>query len=257
MTEPTLRRSYRIARRAGKQGARSAEVSVLASVFEKSATEPNSRLLKCKRTTTISTFNVRTLNSENQLPELTASAAAQNIDVICVQEHRLYHNDLELKYHEAGNGWTFISASSWKNTMNSTIGGVGMLLSPLALKSLNSIEKIVPRMIIATFNGNPRTTIISCYSPTNVSDETDVITFYQELSSLIHHVPKHNVLVVGGDMNAHVGRTEEHKYTYHQSTNRNGEHMLDFATENGLACLNTQFQKKEGQVMDTYTSKWS
>ena len=123
-----------------------------------------------------------------------------------------------------------------------------MLLSPLALKSLNSIEKILPRMIIATFNGNPRTTIISCYSPTNVTDETEVITFYQELSSLIHHVPKHNVLVVGGDMNAHVGQTEEHKYSYHQSTNRNGEHMLDFATENGLACLNTQFQKKKGKL---------
>ena len=46
-----------------------------------------------------------------------------------------------------------------------------MLRGPQVLKSLNSIEKIHPRMMVATFNGNPRATIISCYSPTNVSEE--------------------------------------------------------------------------------------
>ena len=33
-----------------------------------------------------------------------------------------------------------------------------------------------------------------CYSPTNVSDETDVITFYSELSSLVRDIPKHTIL---------------------------------------------------------------
>ena len=31
--------------------------------------------------------------------------------------------------------------------------------------------------MVDTFNGNPIVTII-CYSPTNVSEETDLITFY-------------------------------------------------------------------------------
>ena len=52
-------------------------------------------------------------------------------------------------------------------------------------------------MMAATFNGNPRATIISCYSPTNVSEETELIAFYDELSSLVHSIPKHNVLVIG------------------------------------------------------------
>ena len=76
------------------------------------------------------------------------------------------------------------------------------MLSPKALKCLNSIEKISPRIVVATFNGNPATTVISCYSPTNTSDEQDVINFYDELSALSHHVPKHNLLVVAGDLNA-------------------------------------------------------
>ena len=61
-------------------------------------------------------------------------------------------------------------------------------------------------MMAATFNGNPRATIISCYSPTNVSEETELVTFYDELSSLVRSIPKHNMLVIGGDMNAQIGK---------------------------------------------------
>ncbi len=38
----------------------------------------------------------------------------------------------------------------------SPIGEVGILLGPRALKMLNSIERIQPRMMAATFNGNPK-----------------------------------------------------------------------------------------------------
>ena len=61
-------------------------------------------------------------------------------------------------------------------------------------------------MMAATFNGNPRATIISCYSPTNVSEENELVTFYDELSSLVRSIPKHNMLVIGGDMNAQIGK---------------------------------------------------
>ncbi len=79
----------RIALRAGKKGARPAEVGALASVFEKSATELKlkQKLLKCKQTAQIATSNVRTLNRIGQLPELTASAVKHKIDIICIQEH--------------------------------------------------------------------------------------------------------------------------------------------------------------------------
>ena len=40
-----------------------------------------------------------------------------------------------------------------------------MLIGPRALKSLNSREKIQPKMMVTTFNGNANAAIISCYSP--------------------------------------------------------------------------------------------
>ena len=72
-----------------------------------------------------------------------------------------------------------------------------MLLSTRALKSQISVDNIQPKMMCASF--------ISSYSPTNASDETDIITFYNGLSSLVRSIPKHNVPIIGGDMNAQIG----------------------------------------------------
>ena len=225
-------------------------------MFEKSATElKRQKLLKCKQTLQIATFNVRTLNRIGQLPELIASAVEHKIDIICIQEHRYTHTE-DIKYHETGNGWSLVTVSAWKNSVNAAVGGVGLLIGPRALKTLNSIEKIQPRMMAATFNGNPRATIISCYSPTNVSEETELVTFYDELSSLVRSIPKHNMLVIGGDLNAQIGKNGNNKYRLHNTSNRNGQYLTDFMIENRLACLNTNYQKREGKLWKyTYANK--
>ena len=101
----------RIVLRAGKNGACPAEVGALASVFEKSATKLKQKLLKCKQTIQIGTFNVRTLNRIGQLPEVTASAVEHKIDIICIQDHRYTHPE-DIKYHETGNGWTLATVSA-------------------------------------------------------------------------------------------------------------------------------------------------
>ena len=127
-----------------------------------------------------------------------------------------------------------------------------MVIGPWALKSQNNIEKIQPRMMVATFNGDPSTTII-CNSPTNIDDETNLIAFYNELSPLVRSIPKHNVLIIGGDMNAQTGKNVGNKFSLHNLTNKNGEHLTDFTLENKLTCLDTKFQKIKGKLW-TYTN---
>ena len=138
--------------------------------------------------------------------------------------------------------------SAVSNSVNAAVGGVVLLIRPRALKTLNSIEKIQPRMMATSFNDNPRATIISCYSPTNVSEET----FYDELSSLVRSIPKH-MLVIGGDMNAQVGKNGNNKYSLHNTSNRNGQHLTDFMIENRLACLNTNYQNGRANNRHTRT----
>ena len=102
---------------------------------------------------------------------------------IRIQEHR-YYNKLKQKYHESGNGWTFVSASVKKSSVNVAAGSVVMLLSRRVLKSLYSIDKLQLRILFATFNDIPCPIIISCHS-TNVNDERNIIIFYNELFSLV------------------------------------------------------------------------
>ena len=47
------------------------------------------------------------------------------------------------------------------------------------------------------------------------------------------------------------GKTNK-KYSLHNTSNRNGQHQTDFLIENKLTCLNTNYQRREGQLW-TYT----
>ena len=167
--------------------------------------------------------------------------SAARINVVYMQEHRYNHSEGEIEYNDAGNRWTFVSTSAWRNSINAIIGGIGMLLRPCAQKSLIRIEKIQPMS-----NGNPCTTIISCYSPTNASDEKDIDIFYNELSFLICSIPKYNVLIIGGDMNVQIGKNENNEFSLHSLSKRNEEHLMDFSKENGLTCLNTKWKENYG-----------
>ena len=73
--------------------------------------------------------------------------------------------------------------------------------------------------------------IISCYSLTNASDEKDLDTINNELSSLVCSIPKHNILIIG-DMNAQIGKNENIKFSLYNS-NRNEEFLTVFSLENG------------------------
>ena len=159
--------SYHIARRVGYQGARlpvgrqaGAEKSTTGKINSKD------RILQCKQTTLFSTLNCRTLNPIKNKGELTALAHKYHIDIICIQEHRIYHDKVDIKFHDMKKGWVLITFSAEKAKNLSTIRGVGILLSPNAYKSLNSVESINSRTLIANFNGNPAVTVILCYSPT-------------------------------------------------------------------------------------------
>ena len=91
----------------------------------------------------------------------------------------------------------------------------------------------------------------------------DIITFYNEilfdmyqwlfgwLVVDVRYIPKHKVLIIGGDMNIQID--ENNKFCWHNSSNRNGEYIKDFSLEKRLVRLDTKFQKREGKLwINTY-----
>ena len=109
--------------------------------------------------------------------------------------------------------------------------------------------------MVATFNCNPSLTIISCYSPTNASGEPDLDAFYNKLSSLVCSILKGNILIIGEDMNAQIDKNINNKFSLPNSSSRNGEHLMDFAIENGLTCLNSKFWKRKEKFLDLHLCK--
>ena len=47
-------------------------------------------------------------------------------------------------------------------------------------------------------------------------------------------------------------KNRHNKYSLHNTSNRNGQHLTDFMIENRLTCVNTNYKKREGKLW-TYT----
>ena len=214
---------------------------------EESDAQPGkATILKCKKSTKISTFNSRTLREDWRLEELVNCMHKNDISIVGVQEHRRVTNE-ELKFAKVNN-LHFITTPAWRNSSQAATGGVGIVLSSKAEKALRKVESVSSRIMKATFASNPETTIFVAYSPTNVSttaEETE--SFYKYLRNAIDSTPQHNFLAILGDMNAKISSAHV-KYAYNKRTNRNGNLLLELASEKSLCIVNTTFKKKEGKL---------
>ena len=204
------------------------------------------QLLSCKSIINVATQNVRSLRQQGKCDELACVFSKTNLSILV--DHKLVHDE-EIQTKQL-NKCTLITSSAWRNSNGAANGGVGLLVATRTESALAEIKKYNERIIIAHFNGNPGTTIIVHYSPTEGSETSE--EHYTNLGNAIKLVPKHNILLVIGDFNAHIG-VEDAKYTYHNNTNTNGKFLLDLVAENNLVITNTTFQKRPGKLW-TYIS---
>jgi len=190
-------------------------------------------------------MNVRTIRESHKKIELGHNFEEFGVDILGIQEHRICHEE-SLRYEDL-EGKTLVTLSAWRNDQGAATGGIGLLLSKRARKSLKEVVHNTDRILLSTFHGNPATTVIVGYGPTNSSDEETAEEFYENLKRVIESVPEHNLLIVMGDFNARLGE-DTVKYTFHPATNRNGELLLDLATEKQLIITNTCFQKRKNKL---------
>ena len=168
-----------------------------------------------------------------------------NISVVGIQEHRRVHTE-DVKYEHIDNH-LLVTSSAWRNNAQAAVGGVGLLLNRDAENALSDVTQISDRVIKATFSGNPETTIIVAYSPTNEKKNEEAATmFYDQLRQAIDSTPAHNFMAILGDMNAKISSTHV-KFAHDKRTNENGMRMLDLACEKSLVITNTMFEKRMGK----------
>ena len=97
--------------------------------------------------------------------------SAQHIAILGVQEHRIIHEELCNE----------------------------------AMKLLAGVISHSERIMIATFQGNPATSVIVKYALTNASKMEIVEGYCADLRRAIESLPVHNILVILGDFNVKLG----------------------------------------------------
>ena len=204
-------------------------------------------MLNCKKYSNIATLNTRTIRLENKQIELANRCREHSIAIMGIVDHKIVHSDEDLNeivYKEVEDR-LLITSSAWRTESNAASGGVGLMISKSAADNLAEVRIWNERIIIANFNGNPALTIIVNYSPVEGKEEAD--EHYNQLTAAIKEVPKHNVLFVVGDFNAHIDKKTA-KYSFHDKTNKNGQLLTDMTEETGLYITNANFQKKAGKI---------
>lgn len=129
--------------------------------------------------------------------------------------------------------------------------GVAIILSKSAAKSLIEYHPVNERIIRARLNTKPvKTSIIQVYSPTNDAESDVKQDFYEALQAEIEKIPKHDLTIVMGDLNAKVGNNNTGfervigKYGC-GVMNENGEQFVEFCGNNNLVIGGTLFPHKD------------
>ena len=92
-------------------------------------------------------------------------------------------------------------------------------------------------------------TIIACYAPTEEAEEEEKDEFYEQLEEEIRTTPRHDVLMVIGDLNATVGEDNTGKERAmgtqgFECANNNGDRLSDLCVESRLVICGTLFMHR-------------
>ena len=244
----------------GQSGLRFSHVSDPAKDRRATPKPPKKNTTNNIRQLNIATYNVRTLNDsdfgaghtiEQKLDQLINGCTAQNIDIMCIQEHRQKspNNDLnEVLKH----GWTLAHTHVTPRTCN----GVAVLYSKEIRSFVTATEQISDRIIALHLQGNPKVCVICAYAPTDCSAPEAKDTFYHDLMNFISTIPPHTVLILAGDFNARIGKDSHADnrrivgpYCLYDESNNNGQRMIDLCEANDLRPAHSHFPHPKSRLL--------
>ena len=210
---------------------------------------PRMRLKKpVERGMRLGTWNVGSLTGKGR--ELADCMRRRRVDGLCVQETRWKGNGVR----ELGDGYKL-----WYSGDRTGQAGVGVILDEKMKEKVLEVNRISARLLgIKVLMDKEVLTIISAYAPQVGCSEEDKEEFWESFERCLTRLPETEKVVVGGDLNGHVGAQQEGYEREHGGFgfgNRNdeGERILEAMQSLELYCVNTTFKKREEQLV-TYCS---
>ena len=200
---------------------------------------------------------VSTATAKGRLEIFIDDMVKYGLDVACITEARIAgKGDLRVLSPSNGLAYTVTHSGHEQHSIN----GVAVVVSEKAKHSLVSRDCINDRLMVARFaQTTGYLSVIVVYAPTDATAPNIKDTFYAELRQCIANVPKQDMIIVAGDLNAEVGASRDGwERTLGPfgvgNRNDNGERLLNFAADYRLKIANSFFKHRRSHQLTWYSN---
>jgi len=197
------------------------------------------------------TLNVGSMTGKSA--EVVEMLKQRKVDVCCLQETRWKGEGARIL-----KGFSAEYKFFWQGCKDG-ISGVGILMSSHMIDQVVEVYRHSDRIMkIKIVIGKRLLSVFSIYAPQSGRSDEEKEEFWDELRQLVTDVPESEFLVIGGDLNGHVGEKTDGFEGVHGghgfgTRNKEGSMILEFADVTELALCNTWFKKQEAKLV-TYES---
>jgi len=204
-----------------------------------------------KQNVRVGTWNVGSMTGK--LGEIVKVLHRRRVDVCCVQETRWKNAGAQL-VGDVESGYKLY----WQGNKQGT-AGVGVFVTRKWIDYIVEVKRENERIIVVKMIVGARlVNIISAYAPQSGRSDVEKDEFWDKLIALTSNIPVGEMILLGGDLNGHVGSHGDDYMGVHGgfgygTRNVEGERILDFGDAMEMVVCNTLF-KKEDKKLVTFES---
>jgi exonuclease III len=128
--------------------------------------------------------------------------------------------------------------------------GTGFMVKREIIKNIISFQPYNEKICKLRMRGKYHNlTLINMHAQTKDKDVRVKEQFYDDLQRMHENTVKHEVVIILGGLNAKIGKEQAHSqvsgvHTLHDFSNQNDEMVCNFAIQNNMIIMSTQYQHK-------------
>jgi Reverse transcriptase (RNA-dependent DNA polymerase) len=193
----------------------------------------------------LGSWNIGSLTGK--LRELADTFVRRKVNIACLQETKWVG---EKSKEVEGSGFKL-----WYTGAERNKNGVGIMVDRSLRDEVVEVKRNGDRIILVKLVvGGWIINVISAYAPQVGLQESVKRKFWEDLEEVVRGIPREEKLFIGGDLNGHVGQTNEGFDRVHGgfgfgTRNEAGEDILNFAVAYDMMLTNTFFRKRESHLV--------
>ena len=186
--------------------------------------------------------------------EVADALEKRKVKVCCVQETRWKGEGTRILRTKTGGKYKLF----WKGCSEG-VSGVGVIVSEEFIDKVVEVTRVSERlMMVKLIVGKCLMNVVATYTPQTGRSQEEKDNFWEAVWKLIEGIKKTERIMLGGDLNWHVGKESDgyegvHGGQGYGMRNAEGERILEFCEAAGMIVCGTQFRKADSKLI-SYSS---